>query len=256
MRHRWKMTGADLTVTIGCVVLALLTLGAAGESARRLAQELVCLGNAEVLTEAWLAYADDNDGELVGGSTGTHAGRMSWVDMPAVADTLDQKLEAIRQGALFPYVNDLNAYHCPADQRLNGPNGPGFRTYSIPGGANGDNWAEYNNATVYSDLEHPATRYIFVEEADPRGFNIGSWQMYPGSRQWVDPLAIWHEESTTLGFADGHAETHRWHDQSLIDWCYQAMYAPSQFAFYMVPPPDEQQDIAYMAQGFPYKSLR
>lgn len=102
MRHRWKMTGADITVTIGCAVLALLTLGAAGESARRLARELVCLGNTEVLTEAWLAYADDNDGELVGGSTSTHAGRMSWVDMPTFTGTLDEKLEAIRQGALFP----------------------------------------------------------------------------------------------------------------------------------------------------------
>ena len=255
MRHRRKMTGADIMVAIGCGVLALLTLGAAGESARRLARELVCLSNTEGLTDAWLAYADDNDGELVGGSTGTHAGRMSWVDRPAAADTLDEKLDAIRRGALFPYVGDLNVYHCPADQRLNGPNGPGFRTYSIPGGANGDEWGTYYNATVYTDLQDPATKYIFLEEADPRGFNMGSWQMLPASPLWVDPLAMWHEESTTLGFADGHAEVHRWHDQSLIEWCHRAMYEPGTFAFYMTPPDDEQRDIEYMAQGFPYESL-
>ena len=161
----------------------------------------------------------------------------------------------IRRGLLFPYVGDLNAYHCPADQTLNDPNYPVFRTYSIPGGANGESWAGYTKAKVYSDLERPATRYIFVEDFDPRGGNIGSWQMNPGLKTWVDPLAMWHEESTTLGFADGHGEVHRWHDESFIDWCDRAMDPSRPFSFMMTPPADEQRDVEYMAAGFPYKSL-
>ncbi len=250
-----KMSGADVIIITGCVVLALLTLGAAGESARQLAQELVCLGNHEVLTGAWLAYADDNDGRLVGGHTGTITSQGQWVAIEPGQATLDQKLGAIKQGLLFPYIEDLNVYHCPADQTLNDPDRLTFRTYSIAGGANGEYWPEFDRAAVYSDLESPATRYVFVEEADPRGVNMGSWQMNPGSKTWVDPLAMWHEESTTLGFADGHAEVRRWHDQSLIDWCRKAMEKQG-FAFYMTPPADEQEDIEYMAQGFPYKSLR
>lgn len=253
MRQRRKLTRADLIVVIGCVVLAVLTLGAAGESARRLARELVCLGNVEVLTNAWIAYADDNDGALVGGHTFDNPPQ--WVGQSGVQDGLDQALAAIRRGLLYPYVEDLNAYHCPADQQLNEPNYPGFRTYCIAGGANGESWAGYTKARVYSDLERPATRYIFVEEIDPRGGHLGSWQMNPGPKSWVDPLAMWHEESTTLGFADGHAEVRRWHDHSLIDWCRKAVEGQG-FSFGMTPPDDEQEDVEYMAQGCPYKSLR
>ena len=250
MEQRRKLTGADLIVTASCVVLALLTLGAAGESARRLAQELVCLGNQEVLTGAWRAYADDNDGQLVGGFTDPG----QWVDRTQESRSVDLQFDAIRRGLLFAYVGDLNAYHCPADRALNDPNHPVFRTYSIAGGANGEDWAQYNKAKVYSDLENPATRYIFVEVSSPRGYNIGSWQMHPGLKTWVDPLAMWHEEATTLGFADGHAEIRRWHDQSLIEWCRKAMERQG-FTFNMTPPADEQEDVEYMAQGFPYKSL-
>ncbi|NLT77816.1 MAG: hypothetical protein GXX98_14945, partial [Planctomycetes bacterium] len=72
---------------------------------------------------------------------------------------------------------------------------------------------------------------------------------------WVDPLAMWHPERTTLGFADGHAETHPWQNRSLIEWCHRAMYESGQFAFSMTPPADEQEDIEYMAAGFPCKSI-
>jgi len=245
------MNRADLFVTMGCVIVAVLTLGAAGGSARRLALELVCLGNNEVLTGAWLAYADDNDGQLVAG----HTDPGNWVDRPPTSGSTDLETDAIRRGLLFPYVGNLNAYHCPADRNLNDPKYPVFRTYSIAGGANGEDWIGYEKARVYGDLENPATRYIFVEEVDPRGINIGSWQMNPSSKSWVDPLAMWHEEATTLGFADGHAELRRWHDQSLIDWCHRALERDG-FTFYLVPPADEQQDVTYMAEHFPYKSLR
>ena len=253
MGRQRRLTRAELIVVIGSVLLALLTIGAAGESARRLAHELTCLSNTEVLTTAWLAYADDNDGRLVGGHTSDTP--LQWVGQPAFDGRLDDKLDAIRRGLLFPYVGDLNAYHCPASQALNDPDYPLFRTYSIVGGANGEDWAEYNKARFYSDLESPATRYIFVEEADPRGVNMGSWQMNPASLTWVDPLAMWHDEATTLGFADGHAEVHRWHDRSLIEWCHRAM-AKQGFTFNMTPPADEPNDVAFMAAGFPYKALR
>ena len=67
MRRHWGASRADFIVVACCIVLMLLTLGAAGESARQLAQELLCLSNNETLTGAWLAYAEDNDGQLVGG---------------------------------------------------------------------------------------------------------------------------------------------------------------------------------------------
>ena len=66
---------------------------------------------------------------------------------------------------------------------------------------------------------------------------------------------MWHNKQSTLGFADSHAEMHRWRDQSFIDWNLKAMYNTG-FSFGMKPPSDEREDINYMASGFPYKSLR
>ena len=58
---------------------------------------------------------------------------------------------------------------------------------------------------------------------DTRGENIGSWQMNPKNRTWTDPLAMWHNAKSTIGFADGHGEMHTWESKSWIDWCKKAM---------------------------------
>ena len=98
--------------------------------------------------------------------------------------------------------------------------------------------------------------FILVEENDNRGINAGSWIMGLGTvPRLVDAFAVFHNMRSILGFADGHAEVRRWHDQSLIEWCHRAMERQG-FAFGMTPPADEQEDVEYMAQGFPYKSLK
>ena len=47
--------------------------------------------------------------------------------------------------------------------------------------------------------------------------------MNPGPKTWVDPVAMWHNQQSTLGYADGHAEMHRWIDKYFIDWNLKAM---------------------------------
>lgn len=239
---------ADFIVSLGCVVFLLMNLGLIGKSGRIRAKQMVCRANVKYLTHAWLMFADDHDGQLVGGAVTNNSA--SWVVRPASGSIQAQK-DAIRNGALFPYVKTTGLYCCPTN------NGSySFCTYSIAGGANGEQWIGYTQAAKYSELKKPSTRYIFVEGIDPRGFNIGSWVMDVPSKRWVDPLLIWHNNRTTLGFADGHVETHRWVDKSLIDWCSLAIEDPHSFSFYMTPPPDEREDIEFMARGFPYKSLR
>jgi prepilin-type processing-associated H-X9-DG protein len=31
--------------------------------------------------------------------------------------------------------------------------------------------------------------------------------------QWVDPLTVWHGNTGTIGYADGHAVIHAWQDR-------------------------------------------
>jgi len=262
MAQRNRVTRAEAVVTGCCVVLALLTLGAVGKAGRRQALEQACLSNVEVLAQAWLTYAQEHNGELVSAYPADSTGWVWQAKMSPwspVQPPLEQKLAAIRKGSLFSYVGDLNVYHCPADPRLNDPNQLAFGSFSIAGGANGRDGFGHNYVEVkrYSEIENPSAKYIFVEESDPRGENLGCWEMYFNPSRWQDSLAMWHEQSTTLGFADGHGDVHRWHDEGLIEHSYNAMHKPASFSFAgWGPPPRETGDIEFMRDGFPCKSLR
>jgi len=71
------------------------------------------------------------------------------------------------------------------------------------------------NVNKTRQIVSPAKKCVFVENTDSRGWNMGSWVMW-SKDSWTDPFAIWHGECSTLGFADGHAELHRWVDRSTL----------------------------------------
>ena len=68
-----------------------------------------------------------------------------------------------------------------------------------------------------STVESPVEAMAFIEESDPRDYNLGTWVMdvkpAPG---WVDGFAIFHGYVTTISMADGHAETHHWTEPGVI----------------------------------------
>jgi prepilin-type processing-associated H-X9-DG protein len=206
-------------------------------------------------------YAEDNNSHVVGGTTGTtQHPYYSWVEFPDGSKLPEpaEKERCIRDGKLFVYAEAVKTYHCPGDKRCLSPsNDPGsygleiggYRSYSIVGGMKG---VEESGAweiiphTMTSTVKSPGAKYVFVEEADGRGDNAGSWVLYPKSRTWVDPFAIWHNERSTLGFADGHSEKHTWIDQSTIDMSqkqtfYQTLYSN-----------DSGDDLDYMIRAYPY----
>lgn len=47
-----------------------------------------------------------------------------------------------------------------------------------------------------------------------------------GERRW-DPLRAFHNERSTLGYADGHAEKINWRDQRTIDYTQKKPGTPS-----------------------------
>ena len=162
---------------------------------------------------------------------------------------IERKKEGIRLGALFRYVgDDVDVYRCPADKRKLTPGQAAFRSYSIAGGANGEGWqGTYVQAEKYTQIVQPAGKYVFVEEADPRGWNKGSWVLNPRDRTWVDPLAIWHSRArSALGYADGHAEIRRWLDSSTIEMSRRQQFLRG-------VPSDEGADLDFMLSGFPQR---
>ncbi len=241
----------ELLVVIAIIAVLMAILMPSLRLARDQARRVHCVSNVKTLALAWFMYKDENDDKLVGGNTDPG----NWVGRPNPSQApIEEQYDAIMRGLLYPYTKTVKVYHCPADRREAGVN-VAFLTFSIPGGANGESWSGYTRAKIYGDLKRPATKYVFVEEMDTRGTNIGSWQMNPGPKTWVDPMAMWHNHRTTLGFADGHAEMRQWTDKSLIDWLEKAMYSPNSFSFSMTPPAEDFTDVDYMAENFPCKSI-
>lgn len=251
---RGGFTLIELLVVIAVIAVLMAILMPALNLARDQARRVHCVSNTKTLILGWLMYKDEFDDRLVPAHTLDNP--IQWVGAELPTGTWEEKKDSIRRGLLFPYVgHSVDIFRCPADNRR--PTQAllvAFRTFSIVGGANGEIGGGYTKATRYTEIRNPAGRYVFVEEADTRGRNMGSWQMNPKAKTWVDPVAMWHNKRSTLGFADGHAIMRRWENRSFIEWNLKAMHGEP-FTFGMTPPADEREDIEYMAAGFAYKSL-
>ena len=121
------------------------------------------------------------------------------------------------KSALFPYAKNPAVFQCPGDtryKRLKVNSGWAYASYSKTDGMNGGGWTgtPYKKTT---DVKLPTLSALFVEEADPRGYNVGTWVM--DRTGWVDPFAIFHGTVSTFSFMDGHAEPHHWRDPKTIE---------------------------------------
>ena len=137
----------ELLVVISVIALLLALLIPALQIARQQATMSSCLSNQHTLSLAWVMYADENDGYLVGGNTWpyTDCEKIAWVKAPMYENgdmipgppedlTYEMKIRGIRHGLLWPYIKDIDAYHCPGDRRKIrkvGAHHTAFRSYAI-----------------------------------------------------------------------------------------------------------------------------
>jgi prepilin-type N-terminal cleavage/methylation domain-containing protein/prepilin-type processing-associated H-X9-DG protein len=178
----------ELLVVIGIIaVLVSILLPVMGQ-ARERSRRTACLANVRSLAQAWNSYAIENYGLLPSPDT-TQTG---WV----VNGNTDGD---IRRGSLYKYVPNADVFRCPND-----PNGINARSYSISDYLNGT----YSTPTVkrITVLKRPAQTFVFIEEFDPRGYNLNSFALPRRGDSWVDYPVSWHNRGCNLSFADGHAE--------------------------------------------------
>ncbi len=252
----------ELLVVIAIIALLLGILLPVLGHAREAGKTTVCLAGQKNLAAAFVMYANDNDDGIVSSWTDRRDYDHSWVDWPMfptgqymgtvalrnATDTEGHK-RGIRNGKLWPYLEDVEIYHCPSDIRAKDrgmAGGIAWRTYSMPNWVSGDNgWEEWVGSwrvtARLTAVPFPTKNIVFLEESDPRGVNMDSWVMRLFEERWVDPLTVWHKDAGTLGFADGHAELHKWVERQTIE-----MTKNQQFD---TPCPGSQ-DWAYLADAW------
>jgi prepilin-type N-terminal cleavage/methylation domain-containing protein/prepilin-type processing-associated H-X9-DG protein len=243
----------ELLVVIAIIALLLAIIMPSLKIAKQQAQGIVCLSNLRGLSMAWHSYAENQDGVLVPGHVPNgNAAPNYWVASPQNEQGVfedepkekmpENELRGIRRGLLFPYISNTDTYHCPGDKGMT-QFGGGYRTYSITGLMNGEQ--AFNNkkaAKKLIDIRMPDLKCVFLENTDKRGWNMGSWLMNYDVPSWSDPLAIWHNKRSTLGFADGHAEMHQWVDKTTIEMSEKQTHS-------MYAPPDSK-DLMYMQRAY------
>jgi len=249
MKKNRGFTLIELLVVIAIIAILLAVLIPALNIAKNVATGAICLANVNGLSKSWTIYQEENSGKLVNGHTPADGGEQynvlapwiaagykdnAWFVNPPIDDqgvykgrpqpcTLEEEGNGIRTGKLYPYADSEKLYHCPGDKNYIKPSVGGFgrggkRSYSITGLMNGEQPTDRQCVRQFNEITTPAEKYVFLENTDGRGWNMGSWIMnWTGAQpSWIDPLAVFHNDRSTFGFADGHAEKHLWLDKSTI----------------------------------------
>jgi len=236
MRRKRAFTLVELLVVMAIIAVLISVLMPALNSARELATGAVCLSRQKGLSTAWFLYQEDNDGHFCEGHD--HLDYYSYYDPPFYqwvrthppgSDySLEIEKEYIQMGVLYPYAESIDLYNCPGDHRSRHED-RAYRSYSVSYSL-GDPLDRRNGEDAgflypageappskYTQIPSPAGKFVFIEEADPRSVNRGTWIMRFVERAWIDPIAVWHNTKSTFGFADGHAEMHQWLDEQTIN---------------------------------------
>lgn len=240
MKRKNAFTLIELLVVISIIALLVAILMPALNKAREQATGSVCLGNQKSMILAWVMYADENNGRLVGGNTFNGATTPNWYDSynrwcenPKASDRyggdppsgsgndyvgltagMDHTLSdeyrknGIRAGKLFEYLDTVDVYQCPGDKSWSKFNPPydKFRSYSITGAMNGEDIRNHNGGNGYrklSDIKRASEKYVFVEETNKRQtFLAGSFQVRTNGFTDVD--------NSSTGFWDNLSKWHNY----------------------------------------------
>jgi prepilin-type N-terminal cleavage/methylation domain-containing protein/prepilin-type processing-associated H-X9-DG protein len=261
MKSRRNQSSLGFTLIELLVVIAIIAILAAMllpglAKAKQQAQGIQCVSNLKQLTLGWIMYTGDNRGFLPGnadeGSQPTLAQILSGkIPYPVWCPGQMQTGEAteptnvlfVKAGQIYPYVNNVGVYHCPADRSTY----DGSKTYYLGGkgvsrvrsmsmnawvgpsdhAVNGTIGGQANIYRVYrkdGDMAVPgaANLWILMDE-NPYSINDGFlWEQPSGSASpptataWTDVPATYHNNACGISFGDGHAQIRKWTDKYVL----------------------------------------
>jgi len=231
----------ELMVVIAIIAIMAALMLPTLSKAKQQATAASCLNNQKQLASAFHMYTQDNSDRVVqmaDYNTGAdiYLAGGYWagpVTPPSAWTGPEDALSAVQAGlqtsnAFYFYCNTVGSYHCPGDMRMlntptrSNPNGWAYDSYSrtqnLGGDPSDDYWGARATYTKMSAIPTPGTTFAMLEDADWRGYNVGTWVVnwVEDSFEWQDPPAVSHIDVNSVAFADAHAELHRWTDSEVI----------------------------------------
>ncbi len=220
--HAFTLIELLVVIAIIAVLMGILmpALGRAREQGKR----AVCMSHLKQMQLAWHMYADENDGRIVNGNAGENRTGYSmeacWVENDFDDDLeLWEKEKAIKDGALWPYIHNVKAYHCPTGNIARTE----LRMFTIMDSMNVKDWDKSdlgpggNTFRKRSKIKNGAERAVFFDDGGTGGNTQGGWTVYTTTYRWWDPVPLRHGNGTTWSFVDGHVEHQKYQDQRTIE---------------------------------------
>ena len=258
--NRPGFTLIELLVVIAIIGILAAMLVPVLSRAKMKAQGIQCVSNLKQLTTAWIMYANDNVGKMApNGDEGVQPnsptdptlqginlqwapGRMDRPDpIQSPSDNnpiLDSAVNPawLMAGCIYPYVNNVGVYRCPADHSTATEFGkiqPRIRSMSMncwlaPADNNIWNASAAQIGVIFhkeSDLGimGAVNVWLFMDE-NPASINDGYMAEYPpptptsaANLNWVDYPATYHVGAGGMSYCDGHAEIKKWRDPAVLN---------------------------------------
>jgi prepilin-type N-terminal cleavage/methylation domain-containing protein len=233
-KTRAAFTLLELVVVIGVLSIVAATILPSLSHGESRSPAFECLNHHRQLCDAWRMYADENSEKLVpnvfGGAAQGGAGDPTfgmgwvegWLDWTTKTDNTNVAfLINPKYARLAPYVKGAtNLFKCP-DDRFIAPIQANLRWQRVrsvslnilvgeSNAESGPNDPSYKHVRKLSEFLYPvpAEAYVFLDE-HPDSINDPGF-FSPHQTLWVDTPAVYHHGGAAVGFADSHAEIHRW----------------------------------------------
>jgi prepilin-type N-terminal cleavage/methylation domain-containing protein/prepilin-type processing-associated H-X9-DG protein len=238
MKRQQAFTLIELLVVIAIIAILAALLLPVLNGGRQKALQTACGNNLRQLQTSWILYAGDFGDRLPHNSSGLGAGESlenpGWVagNMWLTSEVEQDLAESTNTdllvghqyapfGSIGGYVKNPVVYHCPSDRStvIFGGNAiPRIRSVSMNNYMGAREKPAFRFFMKLSELTAPgpSVAWVFMDERED-SINDGLFAVDPESEYAIiDYPATYHGSSSSLSFADGHVEYHRWIEPTTI----------------------------------------